>query len=94
MIIAYQIKRGARFRLIAIGTQDNEKSISPTLTFNRKRSVVPQANGRNSCEFWTIVPMPAHQEMKKNRSHFAKRFLNSEPKKGYAFFGSMMKATS
>ena len=31
MIIAYQIKRGARFRLIAIGTQDNEKIHLPYL---------------------------------------------------------------
>ena len=33
MIIAYEIRRGARFRLIAIGTQENDKIHLPYLDF-------------------------------------------------------------
>lgn len=33
MIIAYEIKRGACFRLIAIGTQENDKIKLPYLEF-------------------------------------------------------------
>jgi hypothetical protein len=33
MIIAYEIRRGARFRLIAVGTQNNDKLYLPYLEF-------------------------------------------------------------
>ncbi|HEV2046027.1 MAG TPA: type II toxin-antitoxin system RelE/ParE family toxin [Chthoniobacterales bacterium] len=33
MIIAYEIRRGARFRLIAVGTQENDKIHLPYLDF-------------------------------------------------------------
>ena len=36
MIIAYEISRGARFRLIAIGTQENEKIHLPYLDFQEQ----------------------------------------------------------
>jgi hypothetical protein len=36
MIIAYEIRRGARFRLIAVGTQDNEKIHLPYLEFQEE----------------------------------------------------------
>jgi phage-related protein len=36
MIIAYQIKAGARFRLIAIGTQENEKIRLPFFDFQQE----------------------------------------------------------
>jgi hypothetical protein len=36
MIIAYQIRRGARFRLMAIGTQENEKVHLPYLDFQQE----------------------------------------------------------
>jgi hypothetical protein len=36
MIIAYQIRRGARFRLMAIGTQENEKIHLPYLDFQEQ----------------------------------------------------------
>jgi Phage derived protein Gp49-like (DUF891) len=36
MIIAYEIRRGARFRLIAIGTQENEKIHLPYFEFQQE----------------------------------------------------------
>jgi hypothetical protein len=36
MIIAYQIKQGARFRLMAVGTQEDEKIHLPYLEFQRE----------------------------------------------------------
>lgn len=36
MIIAYEIRRGARFRLMAIGTQENEKIHLPYLEFQQE----------------------------------------------------------
>ena len=36
MIIAYEIRRGARFRLIAVGTQTNDKIHLPYLDFLRE----------------------------------------------------------
>ena len=36
MIIAYQIKQGARFRLMAVGTQENEKVHLPYLEFQKE----------------------------------------------------------
>ena len=36
MIIAYQIKQGARFRLMAVGTQENEKVHLPYLEFQEE----------------------------------------------------------
>jgi hypothetical protein len=36
MIIAYEIRRGARFRLIAIGTQEHEKIHLPYLDFQEQ----------------------------------------------------------
>ena len=36
MIIAYEIKQGARFRLIAVGTQENDKVHLPYLEFQQE----------------------------------------------------------
>ena len=43
MIVAYRIKQGARFRLIAIGTQDNDKIRLPYFEFQEEAlSYAPQ----------------------------------------------------
>lgn len=39
MIIAYEVRRGARFRLIAIGTQENEKIHLPYFEFQKQAAI-------------------------------------------------------
>ena len=54
MIIAYQIKQGARFRLMAVGTQENEKAHLPFLEFQQ------EAASRASREWPKLVRIMDH----------------------------------
>ena len=54
MIIAYQIKQGARFRLMAVGTQENEKVHLPFLEFEQ------EARSREPREWPKIVRIIDH----------------------------------
>ena len=77
MIIAYQIKQGAKFRLIAVGTQESEKIHLPFLDFQE------EATSREPHEWPKLVRIMDYtadagpRRMKRNRSHYAKEFLNS-----------------
>jgi len=54
MIIAYQIKRGAKFRLMAVGTQENDKVHLPFLQFKE------EATGREPREWPKLVRLMDH----------------------------------